>query len=63
MVDENRIKGAAKTQGGKLKEHLGRAVGDEKIEREGQTDQVKGKVENIAGGIKDKLREKDRPRE
>ena len=61
MVDDDRIKGAIKKKGGELKEHAGRALGDEKLRREGQTDQAKGKVQNVVGGVKDKLREKDRP--
>jgi uncharacterized protein YjbJ (UPF0337 family) len=65
MVDEDRVEGAAKNLGGKVKEGVGKAVGDEKLRREGQADQVKGRVENAVGGLKDKAREKlgnkDRP--
>jgi uncharacterized protein YjbJ (UPF0337 family) len=58
MVDEDRAKGAAKNTGGKLKEGLGKAVGDEKLQREGQSDKARGKVQNVVGGVKDKLRDK-----
>ena len=64
MVDEDRVEGAAKNLGGKVKEGVGKAVGDEKLRRDGQADQVKGRVENAVGGLKDKAREignKDRP--
>ena len=57
MVDEDRIEGSAKNIGGKIKEGVGKAVGDEKLRREGQVDQVKGRAENAIGGIKDQARE------
>ena len=65
MVDDDRVEGAARNVGGKIKEGVGKAVGDEKLKREGQADQVKGRAENAIGGIKDAAREKldrkDRP--
>jgi uncharacterized protein YjbJ (UPF0337 family) len=60
MVDDDRVEGAARTTGGKVKETLGKALGDEKLKREGQADKVAGKVQNTIGGAKDKLRENDR---
>ena len=62
MVDNDRVEGAAKNLGGKIKEAAGKVTGDEKLKREGQTDQVVGKVQNAVGGVKDKLREHDRER-
>jgi uncharacterized protein YjbJ (UPF0337 family) len=59
-MDENRVKGAVTDKMGQVKEKAGKALGDEKLKREGQTDQVKGKVENVVGGVKDSLRDKDR---
>jgi uncharacterized protein YjbJ (UPF0337 family) len=56
-MDDDRVKGAARNIGGKVKEGVGKAVGDEKLRREGQVDQVKGRAENAVGGIKDKARE------
>ena len=56
-MDEDRVEGAAKNVGGKVKEGVGKAVGDEKMRREGQLDQVKGRAENAIGGIKDEARE------
>jgi uncharacterized protein YjbJ (UPF0337 family) len=58
MADQDRVEGAAKNVGGKIKEAAGKVTGDEKLKREGQADQVTGKVQNVVGGIKDKLREK-----
>ena len=59
MVDNDRVEGSAKNMGGKIKEAAGKLTGDEKLKREGQTDQVVGKVQNTVGGIKDKIRERD----
>lgn len=56
-MDRDRIKGAATNAGGKIKEGLGKASGDEKLKREGQADQLKGKVQNVVGGVKDAARD------
>lgn len=58
MVDKDRVEGALKNAGGKVKELAGNMSGDEKLRREGQADQVTGKVQNTVGGVKDKIREK-----
>jgi uncharacterized protein YjbJ (UPF0337 family) len=57
MVDNDRVEGSATNLGGKVKEAAGKLTGDEKLKREGQKDQVVGKVQNTVGGVKDKLRE------
>lgn len=57
MPDHDRIEGAAKNMGGKVKEGLGKATGDEKMKAEGRADQVEGKVQNAVGGVKDTLRD------
>ena len=57
-MDKDRVEGAAKNMGGKIKEGVGKATGDEKLRREGQVDQVKGRAENAVGGAKDAVREK-----
>jgi uncharacterized protein YjbJ (UPF0337 family) len=59
MADRDRVEGAGKNLGGKIKEAAGKVSGDEKLKREGQADQVAGKVQNTVGGLKDKLREED----
>jgi uncharacterized protein YjbJ (UPF0337 family) len=58
-MDKDRIKGAAKNIAGKAKTAAGKATGDEKLKNEGRADQVKGKVQNVVGGIKDSMREAD----
>ena len=62
-MDKDRITGAAKNMGGKIKEGAGKVLGDEKMKREGQADQVEGKVQNTVGGVKDAIRDtRDRER-
>lgn len=57
-MDKDRIEGAAKNVGGKIKEGIGKMTGDTKTEAEGKSDQVEGKVQNTVGGVKDTLRGK-----
>ena len=56
MPDHDRVEGAAKNIGGKIKEAAGQLAGDEKLKAEGRADQVAGKVQNAVGGLKDTLR-------
>ncbi|MGQ2990951.1 MAG: CsbD family protein [Brevundimonas sp.] len=60
MADHDRIEGAAKNIGGKIKEGVGKITGDEKLKAEGRADQVEGKVQNTVGGIKDAVRDADK---
>jgi uncharacterized protein YjbJ (UPF0337 family) len=57
-MDKDRIKGSAKRAKGKVKEVAGKVLGDSKLKSEGKGDQVKGKMQNAIGGIKDTLRGK-----
>jgi len=59
-MSKDRVDGAAINTGGKIKEAAGKLTGDEKLKREGQVDKVRGKAENIVGGVKDALRGDDR---
>lgn len=56
-MDKDRIVGAAKEAAGKVKEGIGQAIGNEKLEAEGVVDQVEGKVQNTVGKAKDAARE------
>ena len=56
MPDHDRVEGAARNIGGKIKEAAGKVTGDHKLEAEGKADQVEGKVQNAVGGLKDTLR-------
>jgi uncharacterized protein YjbJ (UPF0337 family) len=57
-IDPDRTEGAARNMGGKVKEQAGKLTGDSKTEAEGKADQVKGKIQNTIGGIKDTLKGK-----
>jgi uncharacterized protein YjbJ (UPF0337 family) len=43
---------------GKVKEVVGKVTGDRKLASEGKAGQVKGKIQNAVGGLKDSLRGK-----
>jgi uncharacterized protein YjbJ (UPF0337 family) len=55
-MDKDRIAGAAKELRGSIKETIGKAVGDAKLQSDGKTDKVEGKVQNAVGGLKDALK-------
>ena len=57
-MNKDRIAGAAKEIKGSIKETVGKAIGDDKLEREGKADKLAGKIQNALGGIKDTLRGK-----
>jgi uncharacterized protein YjbJ (UPF0337 family) len=57
-MDKDRIEGSATQAKGAVKEAAGKALGDKKLETEGKTDKVAGKVQNAVGGLKDSLRGK-----
>jgi uncharacterized protein YjbJ (UPF0337 family) len=57
-MDKDRIAGSARTIKGSIKQVVGKAVGDAKLESEGKADKMEGKIQNAIGGIKDTLRGK-----
>ena len=57
-MDKDRVVGSAKQVKGAVKQAVGKAVGDTKLEREGKADKIKGKVQNAIGGLKDTLKGK-----
>lgn len=52
-MDKDRVAGSAKQVKGTIKELVGKAIGDTKLESEGKADKVEGKIQNAVGGIKD----------
>ena len=58
MVDKDRIEGSVEQAKGKIKEIAGKVTGDSKLEADGKSDQVAGKIQNAVGGLKDTLRGK-----
>jgi len=57
-MDKDRVVGSAKQIKGEVKEVVGKAVGDAKLESEGKADKIAGKVQNAIGGLKDALKGK-----
>jgi uncharacterized protein YjbJ (UPF0337 family) len=58
IMDKDRVVGSAKQVKGAVKQAVGKAVGDTKLETEGNADKIKGKVQNAIGGVKDTLKGK-----
>ena len=56
-MDKDRIAGSAKVIKGTVKEAIGKATGDAKLETEGKADKAEGKVQNAIGGVKDAVRD------
>ncbi len=56
-MDKDRIEGSANQAKGAIKEGIGKATGDTKLQAEGQADKLKGKVQNAVGGVKDAVRD------
>jgi uncharacterized protein YjbJ (UPF0337 family) len=57
-MDKDRVIGSAKVVKGKVKQAVGKAIGDSKLEAEGKADRIEGRVQNAVGGVKDSLRGK-----
>jgi uncharacterized protein YjbJ (UPF0337 family) len=55
-MNKDRIAGSAKEIKGSIKETIGKATGDAKLEADGKTDKAKGKIQNAVGGLKDALK-------
>ena len=56
-MDKDRIEGSANQAKGSVKEGIGKATGDSKLQSEGAADKAAGKVQNAVGGIKDSVRD------
>ena len=55
-MDKDRIAGSVKVVKGKVKEAVGKAIGDAKLQTEGQADKVAGTIQNAVGSLKDTLK-------
>lgn len=56
-MNNQHLKGAAEKGKGKIKEAAGHLTGNKKLEVEGRIDQVKGVVHNVAGDVKDAVKQ------
>jgi uncharacterized protein YjbJ (UPF0337 family) len=57
-MDKDRISGSAKQVKGTVKQVIGKAVGDTKLQAEGMANKSEGKVQNAIGGLKDTIKGK-----
>jgi uncharacterized protein YjbJ (UPF0337 family) len=57
-MDKDRVVGSAKQVKGAVKQAVGKAIGNVKLESEGKADKIEGKVQNTVGGLKDTLKGK-----
>jgi uncharacterized protein YjbJ (UPF0337 family) len=57
VMDKDRVVGSAKQVKGEVKQVVGKAIGDAKLEAAGNAEKVEGKVQNAVGGVKDTVRE------
>ena len=55
-MDKDRIAGSAKEAKGAIKETVGKALGDAKLQADGKSDKAEGKSQNALGGLKDALK-------
>ena len=55
-MDKDRIAGSVKEIKGSVKEFVGKATGDAKLQTDGKTDVIEGKVQNAVGRAKDMAR-------
>jgi uncharacterized protein YjbJ (UPF0337 family) len=60
-MDKDRVKGMAQQGKGAVKEAAGKMMGDEKLKAEGKMDKMEGKVRNAVGGMKDAVRDANKP--
>jgi uncharacterized protein YjbJ (UPF0337 family) len=57
FMDREHIKGAADKARGAIKDTAGKLTGDKKMQSEGKFDKAKGSAHNVAGDVKDAVRD------
>ena len=55
-MDKDCIAGSAKKIKGSVKETIGKAKGDAKLQADGKAEKMEGEVQNAIGGAKDAVR-------
>ncbi len=55
-MDNDRVKGKMDEMAGKVKSKFGEMTGDRETQAEGVGEQIKGKVQNAFGKVKDEVR-------
>ncbi len=59
-MDEQHVKGAGDKIKGAVKDAVGGATGDSKLQSEGKLDKAKGSARNAVGDVKDAVRDATR---
>lgn len=55
-MNKNRIIGSGKQIEGSIKEAVGKAIGDAKLQVDGKAEKMEGKAQNLVGTIEDKIK-------
>ena len=56
-MDREHVKGTAEKAKGAIKDTAGKVTGDKKLQTEGKFDKAKGSAHNVAGDIKDAVKQ------
>mgnify|MGYP002651122868 FL=1 len=56
-MDKEHLKGAADKAKGAIKDAAGKLTGDQKLQAEGKMDKLKGDAHNVAGDVKDAIKD------
>jgi uncharacterized protein YjbJ (UPF0337 family) len=56
-MDREHVKGAADKARGAIKDAAGKVTGDKELQSEGKLDKAKGDAHNVAGNVKDAVRD------
>ncbi len=56
-MDREHVKGTADKVKGSIKDAAGKVTGDKKLESEGKFDKAKGSAHNVAGDLKDAVKD------
>jgi uncharacterized protein YjbJ (UPF0337 family) len=59
-MDREHVKGTADKVKGTIKDTAGKVTGDKKLETEGKLDKAKGSAHNIAGDLKDAVKQSNK---
>jgi uncharacterized protein YjbJ (UPF0337 family) len=54
-MSTNRVEGAVRKGAGAVKQGVGKATGDERLEAEGAAEKTGGKIQNAVGRAQDKI--------
>jgi uncharacterized protein YjbJ (UPF0337 family) len=59
-MDREHVKGTAERAKGAIKDTAGKVIDDKKLQTEGKFDKAKGSAHNVAGDIKDAVKQSNK---